>query len=139
MPHYSFLILIPANTTQSSPYTQILKLHKGVIHDIEIIVPPGHAGLAHLRLSLHEHQLYPLSPGENYHGDDILISFKDFQPLQPEPYELKATAWNLDDTFDHRFIVNVGILPAVVLIPQLLTQTAKKVWDVLIGKTIEVK
>lgn len=139
MPHYSFLVLIPSSTVETSPYSQILKVHKGIIHDIEIIIPPGHAGLAHLRLYLHEHQLYPLSPGEDYHGDGVHINFKDFQPIDTAPFELKAVGWNLDDTFDHRFIVNVGILPAVVLLPQLLTQTAKKVWETLTGKTVEVE
>lgn len=103
--HFPYTITVPKNTTTAAPYTKILPLRKGIITHVQVIVPPGPMDLTGLVLLYHEFQLYPLVQEEYYHGDDVDIPFDDEQEILVVPYELKAIAWNLDDTYDHEFIV----------------------------------
>lgn len=108
--NFFFDISIPADKKESLPYTEVLKLSYGVITKVQIVIPHGHKGLGHIILKYHESQLYPLSRGEDYHGDGTDITFEDAFPLFVEPYELKAVGWNDDDTYAHAFLVAVNIL-----------------------------
>lgn len=108
--HYFFEVIVPAGTAEAQPYKKILPLTAGYITAMQIIIPVGHAGTAHLQIFYHEFQLYPLSRGENYHGDDMDLSFADRQAITAEPFELKAVGWNSDEDYDHRFLVSVEVL-----------------------------
>ena len=127
MAHYSFSITAPANTDEDSQTEVELLMSKGVIHDVEITIPHGHAGLAHLKIFHHEVQLYPLSRNNDYHGDGMAIKFKDFYELKNEPYSLIARAYNTDELYDHEFIISIGVLPKWVVLPQLFTQGVSSV------------
>jgi len=107
--HFFFEISIPKNKTEILPHTEILKLSSGVITHVTIYIPRGHAGLAHLQLLYHEHQLYPLNPGGSYRGNETTIDFAEYQPIIVSPYELKARAWNDDDTYAHSFLVGIAV------------------------------
>lgn len=107
--HFFFEVSIPASTPEKTPYEKRLLLSYGVITGMLVIIPPGHAGKAHLQLLNHEFQIYPLSPGEDYHGDNVPIPWSDRYELFSAPYELKAHAWNTD-TYKHAFQVAVEVL-----------------------------
>lgn len=129
--HYFYDIGIEKNTEAGTPYSETLHLSYGVITKVQIVIPDGHKGLAHLQLFYHEAQLYPLSRGENYHGDGIRIEFEDNFPLYVSPYNLKAKGWNTDDTNDHSFLVGINILrPEMQLIPPSL-ETIKAMEDLI--------
>jgi len=108
--HYFFEVPIPAGREESAPYVKNLKLSYGVITGMLVIIPPGHAGTAHLQLLHHDFQIYPLSRGENYHGDDVPIPWADRYELFTSPYELKAQGWNTDIVNPHAFQVAVEVL-----------------------------
>ena len=108
--HFFFEVTIPASTEEKIPYEKKLFLSYGVITGMEIVIPTGHAGTAHLQLFYHEFQLYPLSRGENYHGDNAETSFTDRFFLDSAPYELKARGWNSDIEHPHAFLVGIEIL-----------------------------
>ena len=107
--HYFFDVSIPHSRTEAAPYTEILKLTRAVITRLQIVIPSGAIGLSHLVLKYHEFQLYPLSRGENYHGDDLDIAFDEFMPLVVAPYELKAVGWNTDTANDHSFLIGIAM------------------------------
>jgi hypothetical protein len=107
--HYFFDVSVPKSTTQASPYEEILMLSCGEIRRVEIAVPAGHKGKAHLQLLYHEFQLYPLSRGEDYHGDGSTVIFADQFALDSAPYELKARGWNTDTANDHSFLIGVDV------------------------------
>jgi len=108
--NYNFTVTVPKNTAQATPYTKMLVLTAGVIRKMIIRIPPGHADLTGLVLKYHETQIYPLNPGEYYHGDDEKIDFEEYMPILVNPYELKAEAWNSDDTYAHDFIINITVI-----------------------------
>jgi len=107
--HFFFEVSVPYDTTEAIPYTERLILTRGVITNVLIYIPRGHVGLAHLQLLYHEHQLYPLNVGGSYRGNETTIGFTEYQPVTVSPYELKARAWNLDDTFDHSFLIGLAM------------------------------
>ena len=107
--NFFFDISIPKETEQNDPHTEILTLSYGVITKVQVVIPCGHKGLAHLQLLYHESQLYPLSRGEDYHGDDATVEFEDMFPMYVEPYELKAVGWNTSTKFKHAFLVSLNV------------------------------
>lgn len=136
--YFSFSIVTPANTAATDKKETLLPLRPGVIHRVRIRVPPGHKGLAHLHINHMLKQLYPLNTGEDVHGDDDLVDFKDFYEIYPGFEEFKAFTWNEDDTYEHEFIIGIGILPKWVLIPWKILEKAKEAWNNLVGKWFEV-
>jgi len=108
--NYNFTVKVPKNTARALPYAKILKITAGVIRKMIIRIPPGHVDLTGLIIRYHEAQLYPLNPGEFYHGDDDKIDFEEYQPILVNPYELKAEAWNADDTYAHDFLINITVI-----------------------------
>jgi len=137
MSFFWFTLSAPKNTTLANAINTTLILHHGVINHVSIYIPNGSAGLFHLQLFDALHQLYPLSTGEDFHGDDITIDFKEWYDLDVEPYTLVSKCWNDDDTFSHEIIVCFSVLPKWILIPQLFTDTLKSAWSKLVGKEIE--
>jgi len=105
--HFFFMVTIPANTLQTAPVTQILPIANAIITRVQIVIPPGPQGLTYLQLGYHGSQLYPLNPGGSYSGDDLIIEFDEYQPTIVSPYQLIATAWNLDTVNAHSFLIAI--------------------------------
>ena len=108
--NYFFRIVIPKETSQESPYEEILKVSYGVIRNVKIYILPGHAGLAGLQIYFHESQVYPLNRDGYYLGDNISVEFEDNYGIHIEPYMLKASGYNEDVRYDHAFLVSLGML-----------------------------
>lgn len=108
--HYQTTISIPANTAATSPIRSTVQMSKGTISKVEIVFPPGCAGLVHLQILHKEHILYPSSPDESYVGDkDPIVWSEDF-PLVENPYELIVIGWNYDTRYAHSPIVRFEML-----------------------------
>lgn len=121
---------IPANTAETVPEEQQVKLSHGIIHRVEVGFPRGCAGLAHLRIRDGLHQVWPTNPQGSFNSDDYTIPIDDRYELFDEPFILTLVGWNYDDTFDHTLEVRIGILPAEYFKPQdqvtpLLTKLLK--------------
>jgi len=114
---YVRTITVPANTSKSSPYRETLLAVKGVIHRVIIIIPAGHFGLTGLRI-LHENTpIAPNNPDGWFKGDNVKIDYNEFYELRSFPALLEFEAYNEDDTYDHEFIIGIGILPKSALMP----------------------
>lgn len=107
---YAFHIATPANTTEADPLKTQLQLCQGVIHQVDIVFPPGCAGLAHLKILKGVHQAFPTLPATHFAGDDDILSYREHLELSHEPYILDAITWNEDDTYSHTITVRLGIL-----------------------------
>ena len=109
-------ITIPKNTTEDTPLEQILVIAKGILTKFMVRPRAGHAGLAHLVISYHEHQIAPSTENMNLHGDAFPIDWEDYYECYQPPYELKLKGWNEDDTYPHAFDVYVAVLPRKAII-----------------------
>lgn len=107
---YHFTISTPANTQEADKNKTVLKLERGIIHQIDIIIPPGHAALANLAINRAIHQVWPSNNQNYFKGDDTTISMKEHYPILKEPYQLEAYTWNIDDTYSHSFYIRIGLL-----------------------------
>lgn len=107
--HFFYDVSIPKSTAQSAPHEEILPLTYGEIVNANIIIPTGHKGKAHLVLLYHEFQIFPLSRGEDYHGDGCPIDLGGGIALDSEPYQLKARGWNTDTVSDHAFLIGIDV------------------------------
>jgi hypothetical protein len=114
--YYDVSFTIPANTAESAPQEEQVKLTHGVLHRVEIGFPSGCAGLAHLQLWRGGHQVWPTNPGGSFNTDDYTIPIDDYYELFEEPYILTLVGWNLDDTYNHTLEVRFGILPLSVIL-----------------------
>jgi len=111
---FTFSLTAPANTAKTSPVKKTLKLRKGIITKISVLIPPGHAALAHLAIFDGETQIMPWGDDQWIEGADETITWEPDYPLPSEPATLEARAWNEDDTYSHTFYMRVWVKPAKV-------------------------
>lgn len=114
---YDFAVIVPANTLESAPVEQVLKLTHGIIHRVEVQFPIGTQALTHCKIYEGGHQLYPTNPEGNFASDGYVIPIDDYFELSTGSYSLKVKAWNDDDTYAHTLTFRVGILPQEVISP----------------------
>ncbi len=119
MSYYSKVITVPKNTSQNNPFKDTLDIQFGVIHRVHVSIPSGHAGLTGVRLLKSIHQIAPTSGSEWFTGDDSKIEYNEYIEIPEGPFSLNIEAYNEDDTYDHTFIVGVGVLPAWALLPSI--------------------
>lgn len=108
--YYEFAITVPANTSQSSPKEEDLKLTHGIIHRIEVQFPIGTLALAHCRLEHHTFGELPTNPSGSFASDGYTIPIDEYLEFFSEPYIIRAVCWNDDDTYPHTVTVRIGIL-----------------------------
>ena len=98
---YHASLTIPAGTLASAPASNKFSVSAGRITEIELLFPPGSAGLARIQIFYRDRQIYPTSIGEFFRGDDHLINWNDQYDLVDEPYELELRGWSPDAIYDH--------------------------------------
>lgn len=136
--YFSFSIVTPANIPKRESKITYIPLRPGVIHIVSIQIPPGHRGLAHLKITHMLKQLYPLNSNEDIHGDGVKLEFKEFYELFPHFEDLKAHTWNEDEENTHEFIIGIGILPRKLLLPFEAPAFTEKLYEGMIGTELEV-
>ena len=129
-------ITIPKNTAFGSPTIATLKIAHGIITKIMVRPRPGHAGLAHLIILHHEHQIAPSTENMDLHGDAPPIDWEEYYESYQPPYELKLKGWNEDDTYSHTFDVYVAILPRKAILALAIVDAIKSIFGLLSPKRI---
>jgi len=129
-------VTIPKNTTETSPTIVIMKIAHGIITKFMVRPKPGHAGLAHLVILHHEHQIAPSTENMDLHGDASPIDWEDYYESYQPPYELKLKGWNEDDTYQHTFEVFVAITPRKAIIAYQIADAIKGLFGLLSPKRI---
>lgn len=129
-------ITIPANTDSSVPITETLTIAHGIISKIMVRPRPGHAGLAHLVLLHHEHQIAPSSPDMDLYGDSSPIDWEEYYECYQPPYELKLRGWNDDDSYQHTFDVFVAVLPRKAIIATAIVDAISNLLSLFSPKRI---
>ena len=124
---YDFAVSVPANTLESAPVEQTLKLTHGIIHKVEVQFPIGTQALAHCKILEGGHQFLPTNPEGSFASDGYVIPIDEYYEFYTEPYTLKVRCWNDDDTYQHTITIRVGIMESKVAIflMNILTQMAK--------------
>lgn len=108
--YYSYLVNVPANTTEQHPVVTTAKLTGGVIHRVEVQFPAGCADLARCAIDHDGHQYLPSNPEGSFGSDDYSIPIDEYYELRPDHSTLQLRMWNADDTYDHEITVRIGVL-----------------------------
>lgn len=111
--YYQTTITIPANTAESEPVRESVRMAKGTISKVEIIFPPGCCGLVHIQILHHESIIFPSSPDESYIGNEYPIFWNEDFPLTESPFELVVQGWNYDVRYSHSPVVRFEMLSQV--------------------------
>lgn len=116
-----FQVTTPAGTAQASPLTTNLSFNQGIVHKLEITVPPGPSGLLGFRMR-HSGQVVIPNSGTNF-----IIADNQFIQWDLEGYPV-GNKWSIQtfntDVFDHtlylRFMINEtrrNLLAGATLVP----------------------
>ncbi len=111
MSFYSLVFTVPKNTAEEAPYEQKLPISAGILHQVSVVIPPGHAGLTGCAFDIGLHQVAPTNQNEWFKGDDIHYSYPEYIEVPEGERSIVLRGFNLDDTYDHAFIIAVGIMP----------------------------
>lgn len=98
---YEKRLIVPKNTSESSPAETTLEVSTGVLRGIEIGFPAGCCGLVHAVIHYWERQIWPSNIDSDFSGDDEIIKFDEDYKLFDQPTAFTLKCWNEDDTFDH--------------------------------------
>jgi len=129
-------ITIPKLTTSVNPTIVTFGIAKGIITKFIVLPHPGHAGLAHLIILHHEHQIAPSTENMNLHGDAFPIEWEDYYESYQPPFELKLKGWNEDDTYPHTFEVYVAVLPRRAIVAIAIVDAIRSAFGFLSPKRI---
>ena len=117
MPLYVADISIPPSTPKDDPVTVNVKLDSGILRKVWVIIPPGHAALAHLVIKWGATQIIPYVG--DIHGDNEQLVFDEWIEINEPERVLTLVGWNEDIQYTHRFIVRFLVLPREVAMPEL--------------------
>jgi len=130
---YAWDIIIPKDTSEDEPVTQMLKLTRGVITGVWVKFPAGCKGLVKVRLLHQEAQLVPLSRGEWVTGDGETIPTETYYELDRAPFALKFVGCSPGTYYPHKVTVRVQLTPAEVATPWQVLRDFVNIIKKLIG------
>lgn len=133
---FTWRIIIPKNTTKASPVTLDLYLAQGIITWYSVGFPPGCLGLAHCTIHHYSKQIVPSVEDMDLSGDTFPIEWTEYYEMYAEPYILKFTGWNEDDTYSHKITIRIAILPRKAVIALAIVDTIKGLFGMLSPKRI---
>lgn len=106
---FQYDITIPANTLESEPYVQDIKLTKGELVKVVLIFQLGCAYMVHVALSQADRQVMPIIEGMSYALDGYTLVRDTAIQLIDHPYELRFKGWSEGTTYEH----TIGIIATV--------------------------
>ena len=135
---FTWTITIPKNTTFASPVTRDLYLAHGIIDYVFILFPPGCSGLAHCTIHHYAKQIFPSVESQDLSGDTFPREWREYYEMYAEPYVLKFTGWNLDDTYPHKITVSFVVLPRKAILALAIVDAIKGVFGMLTPRGVKI-
>ena len=111
---YRGALTIAAGQTQSDPALYEMGVCAGIITEVEILFPAGHAGLTNLQIWYLGRQIFPTSEGAAFRGDDNVIQFSEQWRIFEVPHILTLHGWAPDAGLDHTVFVEISIQPFAI-------------------------
>ena len=112
---YDFDVTVPANTLESDPVEERLKLCAGKLRFLGINFPAGCQGMVHAVIEHEGVQKWPLTTWQSFHGEDMAVELEEYYDLADIPYELVVHAWSPGTSYDHTITVSAVVLPAEIV------------------------
>jgi len=106
---YRGSLTIEAGKTEADPATETIKLCYGDITEVEVGFQAGCGWLVHLQIWHWGQQIFPLTGGASFIGDDQVIEFAERWPIHELPYEIELRGWAPDASYDHTVSVEITV------------------------------
>ena len=106
---YALSITTLKGVSEEQAAIGILPVTPGLLWLLEVDFPPGCCGLVHIQIFDGLYQVFPASPGQSFHGDNITIHLEDLYFKQAAPFEFRVVTWNEDTKWDHTLQVRAGM------------------------------
>ena len=121
---YQRTLVVPANTPETAPVSDTLKLCAGVSVLREVAFPAGCCGYVHVHVNDAGWQLIPWSRDEWLASDDDVVEDNSPYPMFTVPYMLTIYGYNEDTVNDHtvtlRVIMHEGEATELTNLQQLM-------------------
>lgn len=101
---YSVPITVQPTNTQSNPATVDATLNAGLLRRVDIIFPPGPAGLVHVYITRGGSQVLPTTANQTFFGDNIHFSIPCLIQLTDEAKTITIKGYNVGCTFPHTIL-----------------------------------
>jgi len=119
---YEFDAVTPVGRLEANPLKTEMKVHRGVLVKGEIMFPLGCAGVAHARVFILEHQIWPLNRTGSMKGDYTTIEIREAIEIRPGEETLHALTWNTSGRNSHTITIRLIVLPRLLAYPYLMIQ-----------------
>ncbi len=106
---YRTSLLIGIGQTEADPALTVLDLEAGYITEVEIMFPAGQSGLTYVQIYHQSRLIFPLSPGQAFRGDDLVVQFDERFPILEVPHSVTVVGWAPDATMAHTVFVGISI------------------------------
>ena len=107
---YAATITTPANTFPAAELMTRLNVALGLVVKLEVFFPPGSSGLLHARICDGSYQAFPATPGTDFFGDNLTLSFEELYDKSADPPSFDVWTYNLDDTYAHVLQVRMMVV-----------------------------
>jgi len=134
---YRSTIITPKNTIEGSPKETELHVASGLVYFLEIHFPSGSEGLLHAQVFDGNYQVWPTAPGESFIGDDIYLRYDDLYIKEEQPLIFKILTWNIDDMYEHKVIVGVGLVSKDIFMARFLPSMMYKEFEAVYTRILE--
>lgn len=108
---YRYSVTVTKNTTEATAEKTVIPLAAGQIVSVSVGFPWGCAGLVHVQIYRHKHQMWPTNPDESFAWNDYTVVFDEAEASQGTSEEWSIRAWNEDVRHDHTIVVRFSVLP----------------------------
>lgn len=107
--YYQSELTVPANTLITSPAETDMILIDGIINQVELVFPPGSAGLLKIAIFYHEFRLWPSTPEAWFYHDDYTYRWAENFRVDESPFQLRLVGYNEDEVYQHTAILYIGM------------------------------
>jgi len=114
---YSYDFTVPKNTPETSPVEADLRVTSGIVTRLDILFPPGCAGVVRCAVFWREDQLVPRAPSDWIRGHNERVETRPFWPAPDEETILTVKGWSESTRWDHTLLIRIEVLPPEIAYP----------------------
>lgn len=114
---YVYDLTIETDDTEDNPAELELPTFSGIVHLVEIEMPPGCGGLVYAAIRQGLHQVWPSNPEGAYRSDGRVYSTREHYPVGRDAPSLVLQGWADGTSYPHTVQFRISVLPVEVMEP----------------------
>jgi hypothetical protein len=130
---YQGELVVPPNTLITDTVETELKVIRGTVSQVEVMFPPGSAGLLKVAVFYRRFRLWPTSPDMWFYADNYVFKWGEDFRFDSAPFSLRIVGYNEDELYSHSVIVrlamNIGNVGLTDYLKSILTPQVKVTGD----------